>query len=124
MIESVDISIRDSLFDPSSDPASTERVVTVRKGDRPLYKVWIYLDGRDLPYFDRVTYQLHPTFPNPVHTVRRTISNPRCQIVIWTWGIFTVRGTVYDKQGRTYTLSHRLEYSRQLQQDDLRYEYV
>ena len=103
----------DSLFDPESD----ENIVYyryVRGSDVPLYKVFIYLDGLALPFVNKVTYILHPTFPDPERTVSRTINNPKCQLVIWAWGVFTVRALVEDKQGQTIHLEHYLTFDKQI----------
>ena len=120
----MDIQVRDSLFDlqPDSDPS--QKTVTVRRAETPLYKVWVYLDGRDLPFVESVTYTLHSTFPDPVRKVERTVANPKCALIIWTWGIFEVKASVRNKQGRRYDLRHRLTYDLELSRGGLEYVYV
>jgi hypothetical protein len=107
------LSIRDSAFDPNS----SERVIYYRhfrSAGRDLYKVWLYLEGPSLPFVKKVKYILHPTFPKPERTVTRTMENPNCQLIIWTWGFFTVKAMVEDKQGNQIFLEHYLTYRDQL----------
>lgn len=131
----LNIEVRDSVFDPNEygldpfkfkAPPSVTRKVHVRKsGSKPAYKVWLYLVGDDVPYVESVTYTLHPTFAEPVRTVRRSLANPQCQLVTWTWGLFEVRATVRDKRGGHYELSHQLTYGKQLHMPNVEsiYEY-
>lgn len=115
------IEVRDSVFDPNL-PNETPRKVYVGKQDgKPIYKVWLYIVGYDLPYVHSVTYILHSTFPDPVRRVPRTLSNPNCQLVIWTWGLFEITVTVEDKSGRRTNLKHKLLYDRELQQSGIKY---
>ena len=105
---SLKVEVRDSLFDPHS----SDRRVLVRRTpeDRPLYRVFLYLEGPDLPFVESVTYVLHPTFPDPIRVVPRTPSNPLCKLEIWTWGLFDVAVTVTEKSGARFRLAHHLEY--------------
>ncbi len=106
------IEVRDSVFDPDGSPGQDN--VLYRNGDqRPLYRVFLYLDGKDLPYVDRVTYHLHETFPRPKRVVRRTPANPRCKLVLWTWGIFQVRAVIRDKEGQEHQVVHGLTYDQE-----------
>ncbi len=107
--------IIDTLYDPNGG----EKVICYRNPRRQtesLYKVWIYLDGPSLPFVDRVTYVLHPTFPNPERTLARSLSNPNCEMVIWAWGVFTLKAVVEDKQGKLLKINHYLTFGRQLQE--------
>lgn len=108
----LDVRIRDSVHEPGT--TATPILVDESLENHPRYKVWLYLDGPDLPYVKRVTYMLHPTFPDPERVVHRTAANPRCALPIWTWGLFTVTARVEDKQGRTVELLHDLTYGDQL----------
>lgn len=112
------------IYDTPFDPDSDEKVIYVRqpKDQKPLYKIYLYVDGSELNYVDSVTYKLHPTFPRPVHKVERTVTNPKCEFVIWTWGIFTVQATVKDKRGATYEIDHYLTYSRFLQEPGVKFQ--
>ena len=109
----LNVSVKDSLFDPDRPD---ERVVPLRRSTSgpALYRVFLYLDGPDLPFVNRVTYKLHETFSPNTRTVSRTPSNPRCKIDIWTWGVFTIVAVTEDKQGRAFTMSHPLEYASQI----------
>jgi len=117
----LNIIVRDSLFDPDRPG---EQVARVRRteGKRPLYRVFIYLDGPDLPFVKKVTYALHQTFSPNTRTVSRSISNPRCKLEIWTWGVFAVRATVLDKQSRTFTMTHALEYASALKDSNIEFQ--
>jgi hypothetical protein len=72
------VRVRTSCFDPDAK----ERTIGVREQpdlpDVPLYRVFLFLAGRDLPYVEAATYVLHPTFPEPRRSVRRTPTNPGC----------------------------------------------
>lgn len=122
----LNIEVRDSAFDPDKygldpfdfkAPPSVTRIVHVRQSGseaKPNYKIWLYLVGNDVPYVETVTYTLHATFDEPVRTVRRSLANPQCQLVIWTWGLFEVKATIKDKRGGHYELRHKLTYGKQL----------
>lgn len=118
------VQIKDTVFDPNLPRSSTSKIHVRRgKAETSFYKVWLYLEGADLPLVDRVTYTLHESFRNPNRTVRRTPANPNCQLVIWTWGIFMVKATITDKRGNTYVVSHRLEYENELPSDKSMYDW-
>ena len=113
MNETIDIKVRDTVFDPAQSGC---RDVNVRTGsDKSLYKVWIYLEGPALPYVEKVTYHLHPTFRNSPLTVSRNIANSNCQIIIWTWGLFIVHVVIEDKMGHIYELDYPLSYDKELE---------
>ena len=113
-----EIRVTDTIID-ASDPAPKRAWVRNPGRKRPLYKVFISLEGPDLPYVDHVTYVLHPTFKNRYQTVHRTISNPNCQLSIWTWGLFEVAVQVQFKDGSSSTLKHQLSYDRELNSGEL-----
>ena len=110
----LNIEVRDTVFDPSL-PRSDDSPVHWRKDSGKLeYKVWLYLEGNDLPYIQSVTYTLHQDFRNPNRTVSRSPANPNCQLVIWTPGLFTVKVTILDKKGFSYEVAHLLAYDQEL----------
>jgi transcription initiation factor IIF auxiliary subunit len=111
----------DSVFDPDSPK---DRVIQVRNADseRPLYKVFLFLRGPELPFVERVEYILHPTFKQPHRTIVRSPSNPHCKLVTWAWGIFELQGVVHDKRGTIQRLVHFLQYDRELQDPQARFE--
>lgn len=111
----LNVTVRDSVFEPGG--AATPILVDESLKDHPRYKVWLYLEGPDLPYVKRVTYILHPTFPDPERVVNRTAANPNCALPIWTWGIFRILAQVEDKRGRTVHVQHDLTYADQLTHD-------
>jgi hypothetical protein len=120
----LDIQVKDTVLDPNAPP-DTARKVHVRRQDQDTYyyKVWIYLEGNDLPYVDYVTFTLDETFAERYRTVTRSPSNPNCQLVIWTWGLFTVNAVINDKRGNQYEVEHRLTYDKDLSQDPNMYIY-
>lgn len=125
ILNELDIVVRDSVFDPNLSPSDPVRKVHVRKisEDTYYYKVWLYLEGKDLPYIDNVTYVLDETFSDPNRNVSRTPANPNCQLVIWTWGLFTVNIMITDKKGNVYRMDHKLSYQKQLPSDSKEYKY-
>lgn len=120
----LDVQLRDTVFNPSLPPDSP-KVVHVRKVDatKTLHKVWLYLIGNDLPFVQAVTYRLHPSFPDPVQTVRRSLSNPNCQLIVWTWGLFPIRATIEDRSGGIYELEYTLRFDQDLKQEGIQYVY-
>lgn len=133
----LDLTIIDTVFDPDVygiEPyprIPPENVLDVRyhkSGSSSLYKIWIYLAGYDLPFVDNITYQLHSSFENPYRRVERNLTNPDCRLVIWTWGIFQINGTILDKSGRTYSISHHLNYGNLLKEfqsrNDVKINYI
>ena len=112
----LEIKVKDSVFDPDlpRSPSSKIYFHIGRNDGKTYYKVWLYLEGNDLPFIESVTYTLHESFREPNQTVRRSSSNSNCKFVIWTWGLFTVRATIVDKKGLTYKVTHQLRYDREL----------
>ena len=105
----MNVIVKDSVYDPS--PSTAKSKIQVREeGGKTLYKVWLYLEGNDLAFIRNVTYRLHRTFPNPIMEVERSVSNPNCRAIIWTWGVFDVYVTITDLKGHTYERIHRLTY--------------
>lgn len=104
------------VFDSAIVPRSSPPEITVkdRNAETLQYRVRLFMDGPGLPFVKRVRYGLHSTFPNPNRMVERTVENPNCGLVIWTWGIFTVDVTVEDKQGNTFNIQHPLSYGSEL----------
>ncbi len=120
------LEIFDSLFSPYETLAEGEKrkayykEATDAKGEKTVwYKVWIYLDGPDLPFVQSVTYKLHPTFPNPVRHISCTPDNPKAAFYIWTWGVFTIEAEIEDLKGRTMRTSHFLTYDSLLRNESI-----
>lgn len=108
------LAVRDSVHEPGKPMGA---IVYDKAGGRARYKVWVYLEGPDLPYVKTATYHLHPTFPNPVRTVARRLANPNCALEIWTWGLFELTVEVEDKNGRVHRLVHDMGYAGELTKD-------
>lgn len=121
----LEIEVKDTVFDPNLSQSDPARKVHVRRteGDTYYYKVWLYLEGNDLPYLDRVTYVLDATFTDRNRTVTRSPSNPNCQLVIWTWGLFTVEAIITDKKDYSYEVEHLLSYDKELPKESDKYVY-
>lgn len=106
-----EVRVRTSCFDPDAK----ERRIAVREQpdvpDVPLYRIFLFLEGRDLPYVDSATYVLHPTFANPRRTVRRTPTNPACKLETWAWGEFPMQTEVSLKTGDTFKVRHQFAFS-------------
>jgi transcription initiation factor IIF auxiliary subunit len=123
MVRKLDLRVKDTVFEPGS--ATDTKIAYYRsEGETTWYKVWILLEGVDLPYVASVTYRLHSTFPDPNRTVRRTVANPNCQLMIWTWGLFKIRAMVEDKNGRIHELVYDMKYDQELAQSGVKFEEV
>lgn len=116
----MDIKIADSVVNSSHE----SHFYVKRSGGQDRFKVYLFLEGNDLPYVDSVTYYLHPTFKNPVKTIMRTAGNPNCSLVIWTWGLFTVRARVATKSGKVLELQHHLGYDREIKSKSLKPQFT
>ena|SRR5688500_9928506 len=105
------IRVIDSIFDPNS---GEQNEVHYYKGSdgRMHYKVWIFLEGRDTYNVDYTIYKLHSTFSDPIRKVSRTISNPNCGLVIWTWGTFELGIEIVLKTGEKISASHQMSFDR------------
>jgi transcription initiation factor IIF auxiliary subunit len=109
------LELRDSVYPPGT--AGGKILYDRSLPDRPRYKVWLYLDGPDLPYVKGVSYKLHPTFREPGRSLMRTPANPHCALAIWTWGLFEVEAEVEDKSGGRLLIKHMMQYDRELKKD-------
>lgn len=106
-----DLEVRTSCFDPDSDA----RIIHVRERQPdPLYRVFLFLDGRDLPYVESVQYVLHPSFATPNRTVRRTPDNPICKLAVWAWGEFAMHSFVFFKTGERFDLANQFKFSAEI----------
>ncbi|MDA1314852.1 MAG: hypothetical protein O2968_16080 [Acidobacteria bacterium] len=110
------VQILDSVHDPDG---GGEKIL--KKADKSngydLYRVFVYLDGFDLPLVRSVVYQLHSSFKDSRHRINRTPNNPTCKLIIWTWGTFVVRGDVEDLEGRIHKISRQLTWDREVKPD-------
>ena len=109
MFPRLDVEIVDTPFDPDAQ----ERVVQVRTttDGQQLYRVFIYLTGRDLPFVRSVTYQLPSAIADPpVRTVVRSPAARDCRIDLWVRGSFEIRAVVEDLKDGTHELEHLLQF--------------
>lgn len=118
-MKAFDVEINDQPFDPDSNDKS---VYYYKRGEQYLYKVYIYLVGRDLPFVNKVTYYLHHTFPNPERSIFKTDGNPNCKLITWAWGKFNLRATVEDKKGNRYQINHFLQYDQYFETEKFKTE--
>ena len=116
-----EIEVKDSIFNPR-EASDTEDLVAHYKrapsrNDKTHYKVYLYLEGKDLPFIRRVKYVLHRTFRNNVKIIERTTINPNCMLVLWTWGIFTVKVEIEDINGNVISIDHYLTYGDEINKE-------
>jgi transcription initiation factor IIF auxiliary subunit len=73
------------------------------------WKWWVWIEGspEELDHVDYVMYTLHPTFPNPVRTVRDRASKFRLDTA--GWGIFRLYAMAAHKDGTRTHLDHELK---------------
>ena len=115
-MNNLNVSVVDTVFDPvRRDTAG--KIYYREKDGLTYYHVWIFVDGPDMPFIESVTYQLHPSFGTTIHRVERTLSNPQCQLMIWTWGLFKLGVEMQDKKGVIYEIKHQMTYGRLLTKD-------
>ncbi len=114
------IVVRDSLINPNESNKQDQAVGYFKKyrtrSNKTYYKVWIYLEGKDLPFVRRVRYKLHKTFRNRIKLIERTSTNLNCSLIIWTWGIFMINVEIEDMSGNIIRVDHYLTYGEQLKQ--------
>lgn len=84
------------------------------KGEGSQYYDWrVFVDESPdvLKTIDRVTYFLHPTFPNPV----RTVDDRSTGFALSSsgWGEFEIRAQLHFKDGTTRTTSFMLDLSKE-----------
>jgi transcription initiation factor IIF auxiliary subunit len=71
------------------------------------WSVWIKGPAKELDQVESVTYNLHPTFRNPVRRVDSRENNFRLDTS--GWGTFTLYATLLRTSGKTERLSHDLD---------------
>lgn len=61
------------------------------------YNLRIWLEGPDneLNQIEKVEYELHPTFIEPLRTSSNRVE--KFSISIWTWGMFDIKATIHYK---------------------------
>src|SRR5712692_5381647 len=119
LLELLEVEVKDSALDPDS----ADRTILWRNPEsaQPLYRVFLYLDGRDLPFVSTVTYQLDPSFTPNTYTVTRSLANPRCKTEIWTWGLSRVAATILDRKGNTHLRYRDLEYDKEFRTEGVKF---
>lgn len=117
--------VKDSLFDPNLPPSQDKQVHYWRKSgeELALYKVWLYLEGEALPYVQTATYRLDRTIfaDSWERRVERSLTNPNCQLVIWTWRAFGVEVVIEDATGAVFALQYSLSFAQQLEQAEIKF---
>jgi transcription initiation factor IIF auxiliary subunit len=74
--------------------------------DRWEWSVWLDGTSEDLDNVDHVTYILHPTFHEPVRSVKDRSDSFRLKTS--GWGTFTLHAKVAHKNGQETVLNHVL----------------
>lgn len=114
--------LQDSLFDPNDTKSMERNVATYKKfpgkDSKILYKVWVYLNGRDMPFVQSVKYHLHPSFQVSQYQIDKSYSNPNFSLVLWTWGIFNIKAEVTLITGEVLVLNHMLTYANKFNTDE------
>lgn len=117
-LKTYDIKIKDSLFDPDGKNSSKQLIAHYRKdasrSDKTHYKVFLYIEGKDVPFIKKVKYTLHKTFRNPVKIIERKPDNPHCSLILWTWGVFTVNIELEDMSGEKIYMQHYMNYGNEI----------
>ena len=119
------IDVEDTIIDPYQTKSKQKESSHIcayykeKEGTKRLYKVWVYLNGNDLPFVRRVIYKLHPTFKKRIRTIEKTYENPSCALVLWTWGLFNVEAKVEFKDGSIVSLDHYLTYNNDFHRTDI-----
>ncbi|CAM1368271.1 hypothetical protein TPENAI_60393 [Tenacibaculum litopenaei] len=123
-LKTYDVKISDSLFNPEDRDQLKVRKAHYRKGKsgRNLYKVYLYLEGNDVPFIKKATYTLHQSFNNRVRVIERRPQNPYCKLVLWTWGLFYVKIELEDINGQRLELNHFLTYGEQIKKGEINWE--
>ena len=79
------------------------------------YNLRIFVEG-DINSLERVEYELHPSFYNPLKRVdKRKGGFP---LEIWTWGEFDITVSFYYKDGSVTGTVFSLAYSNELPSED------
>lgn len=73
------------------------------------WKWWVWIEGseNELAQVGHVIYILHPTFPNPVRTVKDRSSKFLLETA--GWGVFLIRAKIIFKDNEETALEHFLE---------------
>jgi len=71
------------------------------------WSIWIEGDDDELDRIEKVVYQLHRSFPDPVRTVTQRKS--KFKLSAEGWGVFTIYARVQTHDGSACKLSHELE---------------
>ncbi|HRJ50273.1 MAG TPA: hypothetical protein PKU91_07055, partial [Phycisphaerales bacterium] len=80
------------------------------------WSVWVEGPSKALDEVESVTYTLHPTFNNPVHTVRTRSDSFRLRAS--GWGEFMIEVEVRMKDGAVHTMEHWLTLGRGRSEED------
>jgi len=80
-----------------------------KKGKYQYYRWKVFVDAERevLDSIERVSYELHPTFPNPRRTSTSAVD--RFSLETEGWGEFSILAVVEFKDGRAETLTYRLD---------------
>ncbi len=71
------------------------------------WSIWIEGDDDQLDQIEKVVYQLHRSFPDPVRIV--TNRKNKFKLTSAGWGVFTIHARVITHDGAACKLVHELE---------------
>lgn len=92
------------------------RVLYCVRGNYVVVRNRIFITGSDVDKVKRVTYLLHPTFPNPVAVSEDRENN--FEIWIWCWGGFLIRANITTTTGQFFEKEYRFSFKEKF--DDAR----
>lgn len=112
--------------DTAIEKVDGEEFITAKKTttNKTMFKVTLSLGGNDLPFVRGVTYVLHKTFKNRVKRVERSISNPKCKLEFYAWGVFTVVVNIETLKGESLQISHPLQFGSEVQSGNYSIKYT
>jgi len=92
------------------------RVLYCVRGNYVIVRNRIFITGPDVDKVKKVTYLLHPTFPNPVAVSEDRDSN--FEIWIWCWGGFLIRASITTTTGQSIEKEYQFTFKEKF--DDAR----
>ncbi len=94
MEQRLDVEFDNEVYD------NNRQVMYKKSRDKYLYRHRIYAKGNDLDKVKEIKYTLHPSFPNPIRTVRDMENN--FELITWAWGEFRIKIIIITKDGNEH----------------------
>lgn len=102
------------FYTQAVDPANGVVYYSTNSAGLQVFKIRVYVTGRDLYNIKSVKYVLHPTFENPEYSSTDPYNN--FEMVLWTWGRFNMPIIVTMKDGRVYEYDYYFTFGAQLEE--------